>query len=485
MARYAFLVAVERFSDARISQVQHAENDARELAKVFESLGFDEVTTLVNHEATKTAVESKLRKAVGRLTKADTFYLFVASHGLSENGHNFVLCHDSQADDVVRTSLSLQGVYDLFKGSACKQCVMLLDACETGVQIDPSMRGLIAELSEHELRDFFDKAEYCAGFAACKTGESSYSSARLKHGVWTYCLIQALSGYATTAIERRRFVTSASLQNYLSLEVPRELRHDRGPGVTQTPWLFGGQSREFVIADVGDLLAARQIPPPLDMAQLKRVLFRADETGMIRRLSGFKKSHHVPEDVNGAAASFVGRIAETEIKSDLERMFEKIRDAFGYKRLDMEVHGPNDGTGSIDTPAFAYAVSVTQNPDAAREYVLRREVAEIKDPSVVVSEPFNELFDGMFDTLEFEFRKPLDLKAVIDALERKGVEVDYDSGSTCCRVSLPKFPVEIVVGANSLQLVHGSPQSPRELVAAFKTFGELAAKQDLKMLSVA
>lgn len=485
MAKYAFLVGVEIFSDRRIRSVTYATADAEDLSDVFKQLGFDEVVTLVDGHATKTAVKSKLRKLTERLKPDDTFCFFIASHGFSEKGKNYVYCHDTQADDLKNTCVSLQWIYDLLKESGCKHCVMFLDACETGVEIDDGMRAPIGELSEDELRAMFEASEYCVGFAACRSHQKSWSATRLKHGVWTYCLIQALSGHASQAIEGKRFVTATKLQKYLSTEVPRELRRDR-PSVVQTPWQFGGLSSDFVVADVGDLLAARRIPPPLDLSHLKRVLFRNEESGAIRSLSGFKKGvHYVPKDVSNFGAGFVADIAEAEITADLEEMFTSIKDAFGLKRRDLERNGPSDGGGSIDTPAFTYAVFITQHPGDPAEYVLRREITDIKDPNVVGSPEFNEVFDGMFDTLEFEFAKKIELEKVIDALEDAGAKVKADSGATYCRLSIPKFPADIVIDQRSIRLIYDQPRTPLELVSGFKAFRELAAAQDLKMLPVA
>lgn len=485
MAKYAFVVGVELFADPKIHQVAFATADAEDLSDVFKTLDFDEVLTLVDSHATRTAVRSKLKKLIDRLQPDDTFCFFIASHGYSEKGKNYVYCHDTQANDLKATTISLQWIYDLLKVSNCKHCIMFLDACETGVEIDDGMRAPIGELSEDELREMFEASEYCVGFAACRSHQRSWSSKRLKHGVWTYCLIQALSGFAKDAIERKRYVTASKLQYHLRREVPRELQRDR-PREVQTPWQFGGQSGDFVVADVGGLLAARQTPPAFEMSQLKRVFFRNEEVGAVKALSGFKKGvHHVPKDVSAYGARFIANISESEIAADLEQVYQSVKDAFGYKRRELERQGPNEGVGSVETPAFTYTVGISQNPDGPDSYVLRREITDIKDQDVVFSDEFNDVFDGMFDTLEFEFAKKIDLEKVIDDLEDAGVTFDADSGATYCRISLPKFPIDIVFDAKSIRLIHGQPQPPRELLSAFKQFRELAAQQDLKMLPVA
>ena len=176
MGQHAILVAVEHYSDPKISRVHFGAADALGLAAALKDLGVDSVMTLVDAQATKTALKSKLKKLVAGLTATDTLYFFYAAHGFSQNGQNFVTCHDTQVADLKSTSLSLKWVYDLFKASACKRVVIFLDCCESGMQIDKSMRTIIGDMSEDELNKFFAKAEYVVGFASCKTGQSSWSA---------------------------------------------------------------------------------------------------------------------------------------------------------------------------------------------------------------------------------------------------------------------------------------------------------------------
>jgi hypothetical protein len=484
MAKYAFLIGVSIFSDKNVSPVRFATADAEDLSEAFEKLGFN-TTVVVDGRATKTAIKSKLQKAIDILLPDDTFCLFIASHGYSEGGKNFIYCHDTQPDDLKKTSLGLRWVYELLRSSGCEQCMMFLDACETGVEFDEGMRAHVGELSEAELIQLADEATYCVGFAACRIHQKSYSSTRLGHGIWTHCLIEALSGNAKEALEGKRFVTAAKLQTYLRQEVPRQLRKD-WPSKVQTPWQFGGQSGNFVVADLGNLLAGKRKSPPFGMAQLKRVLFRADETGDIRKLSGFKRGfHHIPKDVSDAAAGFVGRIAVDEISKDLERMFAKLKDSFSYKRKDLDVRGPRDGGGTIDTPQFTYSISITQNPEAEAEYLLEREITNIKDSAVVYSDEFNEAFDGVFDTLEFQFGKGIDVEDVIDSLEKARIQVDYDSSASSARLSLPSLPLEIEFDEASVRLIHKTARPPRELVENLEAFRKIAAQEELKMLPMA
>src|SRR5208337_2696295 len=111
-----------------------------------------------------------------------------------------------------------------------------------------------------------------------------------------------------------RYLTAFSLQNYLAAEIQRTLRKAFSKPVSQTPWIYGSQSRDFVIADLDDVLKKRAaVKPGYD--QVKRAFLQLEESVQIRSLSGFIKGrHHVPQWNSGAAESFVQGISQEEIE---------------------------------------------------------------------------------------------------------------------------------------------------------------------------
>lgn len=117
-----------------------------------------------------------------------------------------------------------QSILKICGKSACKRIALFLDSCESGIADLPEVRGIYAEMSEGELKDFFDAAEYRVCFASCKTSEYSYPSDVLQHGVWTHLIIEALQGNDPLALEKGRYLTANSLQNYVAKELPRTMR---------------------------------------------------------------------------------------------------------------------------------------------------------------------------------------------------------------------------------------------------------------------
>jgi Caspase domain len=255
--RLAIVIAVEKYADSRIKTVKYAETDAKGFAKALENGGRLDKVFLLSNKATRTTINSQVRQHVKALTKEDYLYIFYAGHGFSKNGHNFITCYDTDPDDLEETSISLKELLNTCGKSACKRIALFLDSCESGITDLPEIRGIYATMSATELDDFFRAAEYRTCFASCKTSESSYSSDVLKHGVWTYQVIEALEGNARTALEKGRYVTAFSLQNYVATEIPRTLRRAFSKPVSQTPWVYGSQSQDFVIADLDEVLKQR------------------------------------------------------------------------------------------------------------------------------------------------------------------------------------------------------------------------------------
>jgi uncharacterized caspase-like protein len=119
MKKYAILIAVEEYLDPHIDAVSHAKRDAEEFSKAIAIHGFDKADQLVliNSQATKGVIESKVRKTIRRLQKDDTLYFYYAGHGFSKGARNFITCHDTQESDWNGTSVALAPVFDCI-GSA-------------------------------------------------------------------------------------------------------------------------------------------------------------------------------------------------------------------------------------------------------------------------------------------------------------------------------------------------------------------------------
>lgn len=462
--RLAILIAVEKYHDKRIKPVQFAEADAIGFAQALELGGTLDKVPLVSAGATHSQINSKVRQHVKTLTVDDELILFYAGHGFSNKSHNYLTCHDTDYDDLENTSINLKQLLDDCGKSACKRIVLFLDSCESGITDLPDVRGIYSTMSEKELKDFFQAAEYRTCFASCKTSESSHSTAVLKHGVWTYQVIQALEGKDPLALEKGRYVTAMSLQNYLAKEIPRTIRKVFTKPVVQTPWLYGSQTSDFVISDLDAVLKQRHaVKPGYD--QVKQVFLQANESIKIASLSGFVKgSHRVPNSVNGATERFVENISQKEIEEEIEEVFQRIRDNMKYKRRDLST-----GHGKILTPDFEFSVECAQDADNPSMAVLSRRLTNIT-PTIVSDDAFNDVFDDSFEELTFEFTKGVNLEDLIDQIEDLNldkIDLDYPADCSYCDINIEGSPHTVRLTPGSIIVSTGNASSPKLLLESF------------------
>jgi len=233
-----------------------------------------------------------------------------------------------------------------------------------------SKTGVTPGLSETELNVWFSNSPTCAGLSACAEGERSFESAQLRHGIWRHHLIEAFTGKTRTGVNKDGTLTAAGLHTFLTDAVPRTLRRAYETPQDQTPLLFGEANAGALVAELAELLGPGG--DVLDPSRMRRVVFRAESVGNVKELAGFRKTHSLPERANEWARKYVNRIAQPDIKADLDNTFDAVREQFGYKRKDLDVSAERDGLGFIRTPDFEYTVTVEVNPDDPTEVIWRQ-----------------------------------------------------------------------------------------------------------------
>jgi hypothetical protein len=402
--------------------------------------------------------------------------VFYAGHGFRADGRDYLTTYDSQADDLVETSVPLAALLDALTGSGCQRVALFLDA-RAGVGVEP--------LSMETLAAHFAPTPGAACFVSHGEGEMSHTSGAIKAGIWTHHVIEALSGKAPLALEAGRLLTAQLLQDHVAQEVPRTLRSTFREAPAQAPVLFMAEDQRFVVADVSALLEESQ--PTIDprLTPLKRGALRNETTMKVKSLAGYRKFHRLPDRVNAGSRKFVSDIAAGDVKTDVDSTYASVREQLGYKRRDVE--GSADrGTGFVRTPDFEYSVSVDLADDDPTTVIWRREVAGIRNPEVVLGKPFQQVFGEVFDTLVFEFTRPFDLEAWVDHIEDAmpaGVKLRTASDCSRCDVSVAGFTGVIRLYRDRVEIQGRKTPSSKGLVEAFLHFQDLfAGRRDLQEL---
>ena len=479
----AILIAVEAYADAAIPPVRYAAADALQFGRALADLGFEEAdqVVLVDGQATKADVESGVREAAQSLGDGDTLFLYYAGRHFSENGQNYLTCHNTEPSDLVGTSIPLDSLLGPLGESKCGRIAMFFDSCESG------LRGADLDSTAEQLAEFFEARQRSVCFAACRAGEQSYPSHQFKHGVWAHHLIEAFRGDVSSALTSRSRLTAASLQKYLQAAVPRTLRLEHADKKHQTPWMLGATSGGFLLADLTDILARGNGAADPHSDQVLHVSFVRREYARVRSLSGFQRTHRVPDEVNDRSETFVATIAADQLGQDLDAMHRALRQAFRFKRADIDVSQPGDGTGTMITPYFNYSISVSLNSDDTTEVVWHRQVSDIKEPEQILTDEFAQVFGGMFDTVELSPATKIDVETLIDRIEEFGddrVALHYDKDATWCRLEIDGVVGEIEVTRRTFSIVQSSPKQPKQLLELlFEIQKSLLDKYDVRLMA--
>jgi len=196
-----------------------------------------------------------------------------------------------------------------------------------------------------------------------------------------------------------------------------------------------------------------------------------EETIRVRDLTGFRKSHRVPDEITDRAQSFIRRIATPELEADLDKRFADFRRCLGLKRVEMDVDEPLDGVASIATPSFAYRVSVRLADDDPSTAVCERCVDRFSDPQPLMSPDFSAAFGNTFNSVRMLPPEPLEVERFIDWIECQDdaqLTADYDRTATWCRLLFSDSPAaSMLVRSDSVSLTALEAVSPAVLLKSF------------------
>src|SRR4051812_45147051 len=78
------------------------------------------------------------------------------------------------------------------------------------------------------------------------------------------------------------------------------------------------------------------MPDELPASVIASIAFAGRSGGEVKRLNGFRKDRHtLPDAANAATNAFLGKICETELTDEAEKLFQEARAGLGYKRREI------------------------------------------------------------------------------------------------------------------------------------------------------
>jgi len=241
--RYAVCVGINRYQvrDQLIPFLRYAEQDAKDVYALLIGHEFSKEHSylLVGEEATWEAIQQALTTLL--LTKArrdDLVIFYFAGHGvpISINDEDEEAEQEPQSDIFLCSSnFNMQQVVDergawlryplrmqklrtdFFELAASRKVLFIFDSCHSGDFFGKHYRPRTSEnLATRYIKPFGENSTGRVVLSSCLPHQTSREDERLGHGIFTYHLLEALSGRAGQEVRHDGWVTVGSLFDYIA-----------------------------------------------------------------------------------------------------------------------------------------------------------------------------------------------------------------------------------------------------------------------------
>jgi sulfatase modifying factor 1 len=244
--KYALIVGVQDYAGTGLSNLKYCDNDAHDLAELLADprLGFDKKNILVLTQRAHFEQKNKtlLPKAVNirawlktlkHYQPEDMVIVCFGGHGVhlkQFKDKGLFFCPEECDLNKPETLVSLTDIYEQLEQCPAGVKILVMDACRNDPADGKGAEGRLESLTRPLVPE---PKGGIAAFFSCRTGEKSYESDELKHGIFTYHLLEGLKGKAADVDGD---VTIPTLENYLTKKVPLAVIKDqKNPNIEQTP----------------------------------------------------------------------------------------------------------------------------------------------------------------------------------------------------------------------------------------------------------
>ena len=232
--RYGVVVGINQYPN--IPKLSAAVNDAKQVASQLKKMGFNEVITLLDEKATRTAIVETLGDYIGeKAQENDLVVFFYAGHGETKGGDTeqmgFILPYDYNPKKHMTTSISMSTLHDISKGIKAKHMLYAMDSCFSGGILKARAGGapVTPTTSRGTYRYLKNLTESQAHVVITAGGQNEETLEEGGSGIFTRAFIDGLSGKADFG--QKGFVTASALALYIQETVQQYLP----PGVKQNP----------------------------------------------------------------------------------------------------------------------------------------------------------------------------------------------------------------------------------------------------------
>jgi hypothetical protein len=223
--KWALIIGIGTFTDSNIEPLRYTVNDAQSFADVLLDPKYGHfkaanVHTLTNDQATTRNIKMQLNWLARSAAPDDLVVVYVATHGSSRDmdtvGVNYVITHDTEVgasidpDSLYATALPMVDIANAIATRVkATRAAIFLDTCYSGNAAAKNSKliapGVASASISQKTLDHIKQGSGRIIFAASGTEEESLESDSLKHGFFTYFLVQALHEQSGSAPLSRIF----------------------------------------------------------------------------------------------------------------------------------------------------------------------------------------------------------------------------------------------------------------------------------------
>jgi hypothetical protein len=240
---WAVLVGVNHYDDPYIAGLKVCVDDVtaiqQMLAEHYQAARLLTDATL-EHLPTRANILGELSTVAQTAGEDDLLLFYFSGHGMAQEGESYLLPRDTKLAALKHTALAMKDVREIIEQSPAHAKVIVLDACHSGASIGKAEPTMTPEF----IQRVFEEAEGMAVLASCKQGQQSWEWQAEHRSVFTYYLLDALTGKAD--LDAKGFVTVSDASRHVTDGV-KAWAVDRG--VPQTPTL------QYTVA--GDIILLR------------------------------------------------------------------------------------------------------------------------------------------------------------------------------------------------------------------------------------
>lgn len=217
---YIIAVGVSNYKDVNI-RLTSPRDDASALTKHLKQVaegmyGSVETTVLLDSEATVKGIMKAMNDVVARAKIQDTVVIFFAGHGITVKGKYYFLPYEADVTQVEASCITTDDLSDFIRGIAAKKIALLMDTCQSGSAVrDLGVVAMTRSVEERRLVATLAKDQGIAVFSASSESQAAYEIRELGHGIFTWCVINALTVHRDE-ITRNGVITIGGLLDYVS-----------------------------------------------------------------------------------------------------------------------------------------------------------------------------------------------------------------------------------------------------------------------------